>query len=116
MLRIVVSAVPFLTVSFARALMAQSEASRFEVVAIKPVPQPTPETIRSGTAPIAFDIDGARVRISRYTPLALLTRLFESNRPRSVRQISLAASISKFRPPSLPERCPDRSPKCSRPC
>jgi uncharacterized protein (TIGR03435 family) len=66
MLRIVVCAVLFLAVSFAQPPAAQSEGPRFEVVSIRPAPQPTPETIRAGTSRIAFNVNGARVQISGY--------------------------------------------------
>ncbi len=54
---------------------AQSRLA-FEVVSIKPVPQPTLETIRSGTSRIAFQVDGALLRISGYTPEHLLATAF----------------------------------------
>jgi uncharacterized protein (TIGR03435 family) len=76
MLRIVVCAVLFLAVSFAQPPAAQSEGPRFEVVSIRPAPQPTPETIRAGTSRIAFNVNGARVQISGYALLGLLSRAF----------------------------------------
>ena len=55
---------------------AQSRLA-FEVVSIKPAAPPTAETIRSGAFRVAMDIDAARVRISGYTPAALLTAAFK---------------------------------------
>jgi uncharacterized protein (TIGR03435 family) len=48
----------------------------FEVVSIKPAPEPTPAAIQSGAARLAFNIDGARVEIVGYRPSALLWRAF----------------------------------------
>ena len=72
MLRIVICAVLFLAVSFAQPPAAQSEGPRFEVVAIKAIPQPTPG---DGT-PFGFSVSGARVQISGYPLFLLLTRAF----------------------------------------
>ncbi len=40
------------------------------------MPQPTPETIRSGISRIAFQVDGVLLRISGYTPHQLLAAAF----------------------------------------
>jgi hypothetical protein len=76
MLRIVVCAVLFLAVSFAQSPAAQPGGPQFEVVSIKPAPQLTPETIQSGTWRPAFNVDAARVQISSYSLLLLLSRAF----------------------------------------
>jgi len=86
LLRLLACAVLFLAVSFAQAPAAPSatprfEPPRFEVVAIKPGPQPSPETILAGTARPAFNIDGARVQISGYSTPALLMRAFRVEQP-----------------------------------
>jgi uncharacterized protein (TIGR03435 family) len=52
----------------------------FEVVAIKPVPQPTPESMRSGANRIGMRVDAARVEISGYSLMALLTTAFRVDR------------------------------------
>src|SRR5215469_10737897 len=52
----------------------------FDVVSIKAGPRPTPELVRSGYQ-VAFDIDPAHVRISGFTPLALLARAFRVEMP-----------------------------------
>ena len=62
-------------------LAAAQPRLAFDVVSIKPAPQPTAETIRSGTARIAFNVNAARVQISGYTPLALLARAFQVELP-----------------------------------
>ena len=72
MLRIVVCSILSLPASFGQSPRAQSEGRRFEVVAIKPVPEPT----RS-----AFNVDGAGVQISGYAMLGLLVRAFQVERP-----------------------------------
>ena len=74
MLRIFVCAVLFFAVSFAQPPAAQSEGPRFEVVAIKPAPEPTPNP--TGTTRVAFKVDGARVQIIGYPLLAILMRAF----------------------------------------
>jgi uncharacterized protein (TIGR03435 family) len=67
--------VSFLLLSLSCLLAAQPKLA-FEVVSIKPVPRPTPDSIRSGASRIGFNVDGARVQISGFTPLALLSRAF----------------------------------------
>ena len=57
------------------------EGPRFEVVSIKPAPEPTPETIQSLAWRIAFNVDAARVQISGYTPLMLLVKAFRVQLP-----------------------------------
>ena len=57
-------------------LAAAQPRVAFEVVSIKPGSPPTAETIRSGAFRVALDIDAARVRISGYTPAALLSTAF----------------------------------------
>jgi uncharacterized protein (TIGR03435 family) len=69
-----------LLLSFCCLADAQARLS-FEVVSIKPAPQPTPETLRSGTYRIAFDVNGARVQITGYPLLTLLTRAFRVQPP-----------------------------------
>jgi len=71
MLRIVICAVLFLSVSFAQPPAAQSEGPRFEVVAIKPVPRPSPG---DGT-PFGLNVSGAHVQIN-FPTISLLTRAF----------------------------------------
>jgi uncharacterized protein (TIGR03435 family) len=91
--RIVVCAALFLAVSFVQSPAAQSEGPRFEVVSIKPAPQPTPETIRAGTSRIAYNVNGARVQISGYALLGLLSRAFRVElRQVDMSRISLAGS------------------------
>ena len=68
--------ISFLLLGLSCCAAAQSRLA-FEVVSIKPAPQPTPETIRSGAARIAFNVDGARVQINGFTPFALLSRAFK---------------------------------------
>jgi uncharacterized protein (TIGR03435 family) len=70
----------FLLLGLSCLAAAQSRLA-FEVVSIKPAPQPTPETIRSGEARIAYNINAGRVQISGYTPAALLTRAFRVEPP-----------------------------------
>jgi len=72
-----------LCVSFLCAWVGAAAQSRpaFEVVSIKPASPPAPEAIRSGTFRIAFDVDGARVRISGYTLFLLLTAAFRVEPP-----------------------------------
>lgn len=53
----------------------------FEVVSIKPVPRPTPEAIRDGTARIAFNIDATRVEIVGYGLTNLVSRAFRVETP-----------------------------------
>jgi uncharacterized protein (TIGR03435 family) len=72
LLRIVVCAVLFLAVGFAQAPAAQSDGPRFDVVAIKPIPRPTPG---DGT-PYGFNVSGARMQIRGYPLFSLLTRAF----------------------------------------
>ena len=72
--------IQFLLVGLSCLAAAQSRLA-FEVVSVKPAPQPTPETLRSGEARIAFNVNGARIQISGYTPLALLTRAFRVEPP-----------------------------------
>src|SRR4029077_12189650 len=72
--------IQFLLVGLSCLAPAQSRLA-FEVVSIKPAPQPTPETVRSGEARIGFNVNGARVQISGYTPAALLTRPFRVEPP-----------------------------------
>jgi len=60
-------------VSFGQAAVAQSEGPRFEVVSIKPVPQPTPG---SGTGLPRFTVNAARVQIDNFRLVDLLTRAF----------------------------------------
>ena len=67
--------VAFVLIGLSCLAAAQSRLS-FEVVSIKPAPQPTPETIRSGTSRIGFNVDGVLVRISGYSPISLLTAAF----------------------------------------
>jgi uncharacterized protein (TIGR03435 family) len=69
--RIVLSAIFFLALSFAPSPAAQSEGPRFEVVAIKPIPRPTPG---DGT-PYGLSVSGARVQIS-FRLIDLVTRAF----------------------------------------
>jgi uncharacterized protein (TIGR03435 family) len=76
MLQLVVCSVVFLAVSFGQAPVAPSEGPRFEVVAIKPVPQPTPGRGRANRSPMRFTVDGARVLISGFPTISLLTRAF----------------------------------------
>src|ERR1700719_2046593 len=57
-------------------LAAAQSRLAFEVVSIKPVPSPTPATVQSGMSRIAFNVNGARVQISGYSPFALLPRAF----------------------------------------
>ena len=76
MLRIVVCAILFSAVSFTQSPAVKSDGPRFEVVAIKPAPEPTPATIQAGTSRIAFNVDAARVQIKGYTPFLLLARAF----------------------------------------
>ena len=57
-------------------LAAAQSRLAFEVVSIKPASPPSAETIRSGAFHVGMDIDAARVRISSYTPAALLTAAF----------------------------------------
>jgi uncharacterized protein (TIGR03435 family) len=64
-----------LLVGFCCLAAAQSRLA-FEVVSIRPASPPTSETIRSGAFHVALEIDAARVRISGYTPAALLTAAF----------------------------------------
>ena len=54
---------------------AQSRLA-FEVVSIKPVPRPTPETIQAGTSRLAFNIDGARVEIAGFGLVPIVARAF----------------------------------------
>jgi uncharacterized protein (TIGR03435 family) len=70
----------FLLLSLSCLAAAQSKLA-FEVVSIKPVPQPTPEALQSGTSVIAFKVDGDRVQISGFTPAALLARAFRVEPP-----------------------------------
>ena len=65
----------FVLLSLSCLAAAQSRLA-FEVVSIKPAPRPTPETIRSGTFRVAFNVDGVLLRISGYTPVQLLTAAF----------------------------------------
>ena len=65
----------FLLLGLCCLAVAQSRVA-FEVVSIKPASAPTAETIRSGAFRVALDIDAARVRISGYTPVALMTAAF----------------------------------------
>jgi uncharacterized protein (TIGR03435 family) len=81
MRRIVVLAALFLAVSFAQSPAAQSEGPRFEVVAIRPVPPPTPEQVLAGTGRPVFNVDGARVQIGGYSQLGLLMAAFRVQRP-----------------------------------
>ncbi len=67
--------VSFVLLSLSCLAAAQSRLA-FEVVSIKPAPQPTPETLRSGASRIAFKVDGVLLRISGYTPVQLLTAAF----------------------------------------
>jgi hypothetical protein len=69
--------IQFLLISVSCFAAAQSKLA-FEVVSIKPAPQQTPETIRSGSTRIAFNVNRARVEISGYTPLMLLNESFSS--------------------------------------
>jgi uncharacterized protein (TIGR03435 family) len=48
----------------------------FEVVAIKPAPAPTPETLRSGARRIGMRIDRSRVDIGGYSVVMLLSTAF----------------------------------------
>lgn len=54
---------------------AQSRPA-FEVVSIKPVPRPTPETVRDGTSRVGFNIIGDRVEIAGYGLNVLVARAF----------------------------------------
>jgi uncharacterized protein (TIGR03435 family) len=72
LLRIFVSAALLLDASFAQPPSTTSEAPRFEVVSIKPIPRPTPG---DGT-PFGFNVSGARVQIRGYPLFFLLTRAF----------------------------------------
>ena len=49
----------------------------FEVVAVKPVPRPTPETVRDGTARVASSIEGGRVEIVGFPLLTLVARALQ---------------------------------------
>lgn len=62
--------------SFAQFPSVRPEAPRFEVVSIKPAPEPTPDAIQAGSARLAFKIDEARVEIVGYRPAALIWRAF----------------------------------------
>ena len=53
----------------------------FEVATVKPVAAPTPESLRAGTARLAFDVVADRVEITGFTPLMLLTRAFRVEAP-----------------------------------
>ena len=57
-------------------LAAAQSRLEFEVVSIKPVPPPTPETLRSGAFRMAFKVDGALLQISGYSPVQLLMAAF----------------------------------------
>jgi uncharacterized protein (TIGR03435 family) len=72
--RVAICAGLFLAVSFA-------QSPRFEVVSIKPVPRPTPETVQAGTSRIGFNVNGARVQISGYAVLSLVARAFRVEPP-----------------------------------
>ena len=72
MLRIAVCTVVFLAVSLAQTPPAPAGGPRFEVVAIKPIPRPTPG---DGT-PFGFNVGGTRVQITGYPLFLLLTRAF----------------------------------------
>ena len=63
-----------LTLALSCIVAAQSKLT-FEVVAIKPVPQPTP-SIRPGADCFGMKIDGSRARICGYSSLMLLSRAF----------------------------------------
>ncbi len=54
---------------------AQSRPA-FEVVSIKPVPRPTPETVQNGTSRIGFNVDGPRVEILGYGSAFFIARAF----------------------------------------
>jgi uncharacterized protein (TIGR03435 family) len=56
----------------------------FEVVAIKPVPAPTPETLRSGVRRIGMRIDQSRVDIGGYSVVTLLAAAFRVARQQVV--------------------------------
>ncbi len=47
------------------------------MVSVKPVPRPTPETVRDGTSRVTFEVTGDRVLITGYTPLAVIMRAFQ---------------------------------------
>jgi uncharacterized protein (TIGR03435 family) len=48
----------------------------FEVVAIKPLPAPTPQNPREAASQFAFKVDGAQVEIRGYPPLSIISRAF----------------------------------------
>ncbi len=56
---------------------AQTRAA-FEVVSIKPIPGPTPETIQDRTFRPGINIDASRVEIT-FTPIVFLARAFKVN-------------------------------------
>ena len=62
-------------------LAAAQSRPAFDVVSIKSAPPPTPETIRSGEARVAFAVNEARVQIIGYTPHMLLTAAFRVQPP-----------------------------------
>jgi uncharacterized protein (TIGR03435 family) len=71
------------TLAFSCIVVAQPKLT-FEVVAIKPVPQPTPAAIQAGANSIGMKIDDARVQIGGYTPLGLLSLAFRVSRQQVV--------------------------------
>jgi uncharacterized protein (TIGR03435 family) len=71
-------------VSLAHFLEAQSPNPQFEVVSIRPVPRPTPDSVASGAAVIAFDVNEAGVQIRGYQLRLILTRAFRIQPPQLV--------------------------------
>lgn len=76
MLQRAVFAVLFLAVSFAQSPAAKSERPRFEVVAIKPIPRPTP----GDGSPYGLHVSGARVQ-GVYQLFSFFTRAFRVESP-----------------------------------
>ena len=65
----------FLLLGLCGLASAQSKLA-FEVVSIKSGVPPTPENIQSGAFRVTFNVNGSRVQLSGYTPVALLSRAF----------------------------------------
>jgi uncharacterized protein (TIGR03435 family) len=112
LLRIVVCAVLFLAASFAQSPQAQAEGPRFEVVAIRPVPEPTTGAVPSGASRPAFNVNGAHVQISGYTLLGLLTGAFRLQRPQvDVSRISLGSDYFDIQATLPPGATPEQVPE-----
>jgi uncharacterized protein (TIGR03435 family) len=115
--RIVVCVVLSLAASFAQFPPAPSasprfEPPRFEVVAIKPVPPPTPEQVLAGTGRPVFNVDGARVQIGGYSQLGLLMRAFRvEQRQLDASRISLGSEYFEIQATlpagAMPEQVPE---------